>query len=146
MNGIYCLLIHIKRATDIGIGALGTLRFQKGLYCYVGSAQRGIEHRVRRHLSKKKTIRWHIDYLLDDQHAQITHAFAKEAEKAEECRTAEHLIRDNTPVTGFGCSDCKCKAHLFLMQPLFDLAVLGLTPLQGICVKQGKVAYRDRQL
>jgi len=38
MKGAYCLVIELKKNSSIKIGALGTIKFKKGLYCYVGSA------------------------------------------------------------------------------------------------------------
>ncbi len=75
MKGAYILLIVIEKEVNIEIGALGTIRFEKGHYCYVGSAvgPGGIEARVGRHLKKGKKLKWHIDYLLE--HEDIEEAY-----------------------------------------------------------------------
>ena len=54
MKGIYCLIINVKKNTDLKIGSLGDIEFKKGSYIYVGSAQNGIENRVKRHFAKNK--------------------------------------------------------------------------------------------
>ena len=46
------------------------LFFQLGLM-YTGSAKKNIDKRIERHLSKKKNLHWHIDYLLNSDAVQI---------------------------------------------------------------------------
>ena len=53
------------------VGRLGTFLFPVGRYIYTGSAKRSIEARIARHLRKKKTLRWHIDYLLASPKAKV---------------------------------------------------------------------------
>ncbi|MDD5194026.1 MAG: GIY-YIG nuclease family protein [Candidatus Nanoarchaeia archaeon] len=113
MKGIYILIINIDIDTKIRIGSLGTLIFKKGKYAYVGSAQNNLTKRINRHLSKEKKRHWHIDYLLDNHNAKIEKIYYKKACKEEECKSAEFLMKSNHPIIGFGCSDCKCKGHLF---------------------------------
>ncbi len=120
MRGIYCLLISVKRDTRIRVGALGRLEFRNGTYCYVGSAQNGIETRVRRHLSQKKKLFWHIDYLLADKNARVADVFYKRnADRSEECKAARKFMQmaGGTLVKGFGCSDCNCASHLLFLSP-----------------------------
>ncbi|MCD6421144.1 MAG: GIY-YIG nuclease family protein, partial [Thaumarchaeota archaeon] len=63
MKGVYLLFLRVKRDLRMRVGSLGVIDFKEGLYVYVGSAQNNLEKRVRRHLSKEKKVRWHIDYL-----------------------------------------------------------------------------------
>lgn len=37
-------------------------------------------------------------------------------QKKWECDVATNLARLNKEVKGFGCSDCKCKSHLFYFE------------------------------
>ena len=113
MKGIYLLLIYLKKDSKIKVGSLGKIDFKKGYYIYVGSAQNSLEHRIKRHMSKNKKKFWHIDYLLLNKNAKIIDIFYKEAKKSEECKTASKLLKILTPIEKFGCSDCKCKSHLF---------------------------------
>jgi Uri superfamily endonuclease len=116
MKGIYVLVISIQRDVKLRIGALGSVNFQKGLYAYVGSGQNGLEKRVKRHLRKgEKKLFWHIDYLLDNDAVRVVKVFYKEAEKSEECRLAKKLSERSVPVVNFGCSDCDCVSHLFML-------------------------------
>ena len=111
MKGCYLLVIQLRKDTFIEVGKLGKTFFKKGFYVYVGSAMNGLEQRIRRHLRNSKKTYWHIDYLLE--YGEIKHVFYKESNKREECDIANKLMRKLSVVAGFGCSDCKCRSHLF---------------------------------
>lgn len=96
----------------MNIGSLGNIRFEGGIYAYIGSAQNNLEKRVARHFRRDKRSFWHIDYLLSGRHIKILEVFFKVAPKSEECRTAEMLRKVGEPIKGFGSSDCKCIGHL----------------------------------
>ncbi|OIO61606.1 DUF123 domain-containing protein [Candidatus Woesearchaeota archaeon CG_4_10_14_0_2_um_filter_33_10] len=117
MKGAYCLVIKLKKDSSIKIGALGTIKFKKGLYCYVGSALNSLEKRIQRHLSKKKKLHWHIDYLLMNKNTSIKKVFYKQSNKKEEYKIAKFVLKNSTDlIADFGCSDCKCKSHLFMIK------------------------------
>ncbi|MEM2971564.1 MAG: hypothetical protein QW270_03980 [Candidatus Bathyarchaeia archaeon] len=42
MNGVYVLIIKVAKPISVNVGALGKINFEKGLYAYVGSAQKGL--------------------------------------------------------------------------------------------------------
>jgi Uri superfamily endonuclease len=113
MKGVYVLIVSINHNVRTVIGALGPVRFKKGIYAYVGSAQNNMEKRLARHLGTVKKKFWHIDYLLDSPGVSIRKVLTLEAGKVEECRLAALLYQKGSPVSGFGCSDCKCSSHLF---------------------------------
>jgi len=113
MRGIYVLVVAVSRNVTIKIGALGDIRFGKGLYAYVGSAQNNLEKRIKRHLSKVKKKFWHIDYLLESSHARVIAKFVTESDRSGECRVAGRLGKGGFAVEHFGCSDCDCLSHLF---------------------------------
>jgi len=115
MGVVYILLIDVRKDLKLRIGALGEYMFRKGIYCYVGTAQRNFGLRIIRHLSRRKRKFWHIDYLLSSRHVEIGAILWKRAGRAEECRIARKLAKMGTPIKGFGCSDCKCISHLFLL-------------------------------
>jgi Uri superfamily endonuclease len=113
MKGIYVLIIHIKENIEVSVGALGKIKFEKGFYAYVGSAQNSVEKRIKRHLRRSKRKFWHIDYLLDNSSVKIVKIFHKKAGKTEECKIAKKIRRKSVvAVKGFGSSDCKCESHL----------------------------------
>ena len=111
MKGSYILIVEIKNDSIISIGKKGEKRFNKGYYIYVGSALNGLDQRIQRHLRKQKKIHWHIDYLL--KHAVIIDVFYKESKVREECNIAKKLDGQLFSIPGFGCTDCRCKSHLF---------------------------------
>jgi len=113
MRGVYVLVLSLSRNVVVKIGALGNIRFSKGLYAYVGSAQKNLEKRLMRHLSKVKRNFWHIDYLLEASHARVIAGFATESDKSAECRIARELGKKGLAIEHFGCSDCNCLSHLF---------------------------------
>ncbi len=131
-KGTYVLFLHIPCDTIVNVGSLGTISFQEGYYCYVGSAMGGLDQRINRHLSKKKRLRWHIDHLtmLSDD----VYAFESSGSYIPECDLAR-LLSDNgsiPAVEGFGCSDCNCSTHLFRVEPVF---------LERILVKNGLTKF-----
>jgi Uri superfamily endonuclease len=94
---------------------LGTYELQPGYYIYVGSAwgPGGLAARLNRHLHGSAHKQWHIDYL-----RQLTQPAAVwlAADKKVECTWAQvfqHHTGINTPIPGFGSSDCRCVTHLF---------------------------------
>ena len=106
----YQLFITVKKDTAIQVGKLGKFSFPAGNYVYTGSARKNMEARIQRHLSKDKKLRWHIDYLLNSPHAQIT---STRLSRKEEC-TLNQQTKGTIIVPRFGASDCKngCISHL----------------------------------
>lgn len=115
MKGIYVLIISVDTPLNVKIGALGKIFFEKGVYAYVGSAQNSLESRVERHLANDKVNFWHIDYLLGNKNTKIIDVFWKKADKSEECKVARKLDEKKTSIPNFGCSDCDCVSHLFML-------------------------------
>jgi len=117
MKGIYLLFFKIKGNTTARIGKLGKVLLRRGSYVYVGSAQNGIRQRVLRHLGKNKKKHWHIDYLLANKNVKIESVFYRETrKKSDECKTAEKFMKNSRIIKGFGCSDCRCRSHLFRLK------------------------------
>ena len=121
LKGIYALEICLSRDVCLSVGALGKIDFRRGVYMYIGSGQRNLEQRVRRHCREDKKVFWHIDYLLNDRSARTMKVRIKRAGKPEECLVARELCRQGTRVVSFGCSDCRCGSHLFWFPEDFDL-------------------------
>ncbi len=118
MKGSYCLIIEVLKDCEIIIGKLGKIKLYNGLYVYIGSALNNLEKRVKRHISKEKRRFWHIDYLLENENARVAGVYLKVSDKKEECEIAKKAARYGEPITGFGCSDCKCESHLFKIESL----------------------------
>ena len=105
----YQLFINVPKEIDLKIGKLGIYLFPVGSYVYAGSVKKNINKRIEKHLSKKK-LHWHIDYLLNNDAAQII-----DIKKSEmiECNLNKKTI-GTIIIKGFGSSDCnlRCGSHL----------------------------------
>lgn len=116
-KGIYYLIINISRKRTIEIGHLGTYSFLTGFYVYIGSAQKNLKQRIKRHLQQKKRLHWHIDYLL--QYGEIISVYECAGKRESECTLSRKIgtIKNATiPVKGFGSSDCSCTTHLYFFR------------------------------
>ena len=110
-KGIYCLLIYLKKETEIKIRFKKTI-FPKGYYCYIGSALNNLEKRINRHKSKYKKSHWHIDYFLEK--AKIIDVKTIETEKKKECLLSDTIknLKSEVIMKKFGSTDCNCETHL----------------------------------
>jgi len=102
----------------IRVGALGKQEFKSGIYVYTGSAKRNMEARIARHLKKRKSKRWHIDYLTTKRAVKIVEVRRFDE---DEC-TVNQQTDGEVLVPGFGASDCKkgCISHLKYVGPLIE--------------------------
>ncbi len=110
----YVLVIKIASNAHIQVGRLGDTAFREGLYLYVGSAKRGLDKRIRRHLAKEKRLHWHIDYILDQEGTTIVGVWTKQVD--QECETANKigdLAETEIARKGIGASDCTCPTHFY---------------------------------
>ncbi len=114
MKKSYQLCIRLDKDLNLTVGKLGTFSFPAGWYIYTGSARRNIGARVRRHCSKNKKMRWHIDYLLADPLAQLVEV---KLFREEECYLNQRT-QGRVVVPGFGSSDCgnNCGSHLKFLE------------------------------
>ena len=125
-GGTYCLVLRLDESRTIQVGKLGRGFFPAGYYVYVGSALRGLQKRLARHLSSQKKKHWHIDYLLECARNIDTREVLS-LEKRE-CSFSQKVrnISQGIPMKGFGSSDCRCNTHLYffpnnpMSNPLFE--------------------------
>ncbi len=113
-SGLYQLVFRLREPRSIGIGSHGRFSFPAGYYVYTGSARRGLESRIARHMRRRKRMRWHIDYLL--RHGRILAVrrwYDSDQSECELSRRVEALPGSKVIVPGFGSSDCECHTHLF---------------------------------
>ena len=116
-KGLYIAIFNLPAKKRILVGRLGSFVFERGYYFYVGSAQRNLSLRLKRHAEKKKPLRWHIDYL--SVKADMLGAIIIPKSKAYECRIAKELGNlFKQAVNSFGASDCRCGGHLFYVKDL----------------------------
>ncbi|MEM4652589.1 MAG: GIY-YIG nuclease family protein [Candidatus Nezhaarchaeales archaeon] len=123
-KGVYTVIIHVVKEEKMCIGSLGVIDIVKGFYAYTGSGLgRGtlsLRGRVLRHLTRRKKLKWHIDYLTSSKSSIIVGVVASQVDKKFECMIASAINSLTKYVKGFGCSDCKCSSHLALL-PLQDV-------------------------
>ncbi len=110
------MLAPVKARIRLSVGALGYLGFEMGFYVCVGSAQSGLEKRIRRHLSRNRQRYWHIDYLLENEGVEVVRVFYRIAGRREDSEIATELASKGPVMEGFGSSDCHCRGHLLKLQ------------------------------
>lgn len=143
VRGTYCLIVWLSRAKKIRVGALGEFRFPAGTYVYVGSAANGIEQRVRRHMSPRKRLRWHIDYLLARAEVVSTIALPGD-DRRMECAVARALLEcqeEDVVPRKFGSSDCRCPSHLIYLgdtdpEDAMETFMFRLSTMPGVYLRQ----------
>lgn len=111
-SGLYIAVFYLAKGQTVRVGALGRVCLRRGIYLYVGSAQRNLSARLNRHGRKDKILRWHVDYL--STRAQMLGALTMAGPREQECEVAKELGKMfELAVPGFGASDCRCRGHLF---------------------------------
>ncbi len=113
-KGLYILLIRLDEGKEIKVGSLGSFDFESGLYFYVGSGMNNLDKRVERHLSEDKKKHWHIDYFLGEAKIVATAKFRTEKDMECELNGVVSEVCGETPVEGFGSSDCSCTSHFHI--------------------------------
>jgi Uri superfamily endonuclease len=112
-SGLYQLVIRLREGRVIEVGHHGRFQFPAGYYVYTGSAAKGLESRIARHLRRRKRTWWHVDYLL--RYGQVV-AVKRHGRSLSECELSGgvgRLAGSRVIVRGFGSSDCRCPTHLF---------------------------------
>ncbi|MHA1985598.1 MAG: GIY-YIG nuclease family protein [Promethearchaeota archaeon] len=131
MKGSYILVIRIPEKTEIYVGILGKVQFNKGYYLYIGSGMGNfgsstLINRVKRHLrpSNQKKVHWHIDYLLNERNSYITQIYLIPSLERLECIITKELVKNTESyVRNFGSSDCDCQSHLLYSKEFKGLDV-----------------------
>ena len=116
--GTYAVILHVPRMKKISIGVLGEWMIETGYYAYIGSAfgPGGLRGRLGHHVQSRGHAKahWHIDYLRSI--AEIDEIWwTDDAIKREHgwAFIFHEQMDTETPIKGFGSSDCACVSHLF---------------------------------
>lgn len=112
-GGCYLLVLYNAEAFTKEIGALGEREFKPGYYVYVGSALKGLDNRIKRHMRKNKKIHWHLDYVFPfhmNKEKIFKIVTGKNIERAL-AREISKICRAYIP--GFGSSDTGEPSHFF---------------------------------
>lgn len=109
-RGSYVLVLKLEKDKKIKVGSLGYIQFKKGYYLYAGSGKKNLYQRIEMHKKKNKKLFWHIDYLRKESKFVSVVVFRE----LSECEIGKKL-KEKTDgfIKNFGCSDCRCKSHLF---------------------------------
>lgn len=123
LPGTYAMWFRCESTATVTVGRRGRLGLVPGHYIYIGSAfgPGGIKARVARHCRQRKPKRWHIDYIrpyLTPLGVWYSHS-PEHLEHVWANALADTL--GSVPIDGFGCSDCRCRAHLFWSEHAPDL-------------------------
>jgi Uri superfamily endonuclease len=123
--GTYALILECAVRAELRIGRRLRMETEPGYYVYVGSAfgPGGVRARVFRHFKKEKAKRWHIDFLRESvTFREVWYSHAPEHLEHVWARIF-HDMAGVLPVERFGCTDCKCRSHLFRTPEHPDLDV-----------------------
>lgn len=130
----YVLVLEKRRSSGVRIGKR-TIFMENGLYLYVGSAKRGLQQRLSRHLKKRKNRFWHIDYITTRRDAAVRVIYLS---PRDECDTLSAVSQLGTLLgRKLGSSDCACPSHFVkLNQVRFD-------DLRNWMTREGFVEFPD---
>ncbi|MEL7562170.1 DUF123 domain-containing protein [Dehalogenimonas sp. 4OHTPN] len=142
MKGLYIILLELPQSAAVR-ARRRAFALEPGFYAYVGSAMNSLEARIARHLSPDKKRHWHIDYLLE--HAIVRYVLSAESDADLECLLAGGLA-DAAVISGFGCSDCRCRSHLFFSPDLNDLTSRASGAFRAAGLDPRTVRISDTQL
>ncbi|MGD2085428.1 MAG: DNA/RNA nuclease SfsA [Candidatus Aminicenantes bacterium] len=112
-KGSYLLIFHNNQPFTKIIGSLGEREFRQGYYVYVGSAMQALDKRIKRHLRKSKTRRWHLDHISPGT-MKIEKVYPiRRQDRIEEALARGVLEICDDYVKGFGASDSGLPSHFF---------------------------------
>jgi Uri superfamily endonuclease len=128
-SGIYILEIFVPKSFPLRILKFKDCEIEPGFYYYVGSAQKYLNARIKRHLQKEKKVHWHIDHITSFRGNEIKNVFVfEEMKKDFECRLVsviENIYNLKYSIRGFGNSDCSlCESHLLHTKTEIDYSHL----------------------
>lgn len=114
-NALYVVATWVPRRTEIRVGSLGPVAFARGWYAYVGSARRGRDARVARHLRAEKPVRWHVDYLSSRFPGHVAWLVDSALTECELAGALARLPGASRRPPRFGAGDCRCAGHLIVL-------------------------------
>ncbi len=146
-TGIYLLELNSDDINSLPIKKFNNILLQKGYYYYVGSAQKNLDHRIKRHIRSEKKIHWHIDYLTSNKNFKIKRIFIfPDAPKDFECELRKNIETEfslQIPLTGFGNGDCNlCPSHLlYSIKPIDQNHFISLYQAMVLLIPSAKDTF-----
>ncbi len=132
---LYVVATWVPRRASLIVGALGSIVLPRGWYAYVGSAARLREARVARHLTSRKTVRWHADYLFASYPARAAWLVDGAEGECVLARALAGLSGAERYPRGFGAGDCRCRGHLVRLSRRPGLPDIALAAGAGAAVR-----------
>lgn len=119
MRGIYTIVVECEADGYARFGRRKRTRLRRGRYLYTGSAMgtgaTSLEGRIGRHEKRRKSVRWHIDYLTSKRGCRVSGAVCIVSGRRLECAINQRILEELKPFPLFpraGASDCSCSGHL----------------------------------
>jgi len=124
-SGIYILELFAKNNLTFNHKKFGHIKLPNGYFYYIGSAQKNLEQRIKRHVKKEKKLHWHIDYLTCKRSTKLKSIFIiKNRKKEYECKLVNEMQKIfylKSLIKNFGNSDCtNCDSHLLYSRNSID--------------------------
>lgn len=125
-SGTYLLIFELKYSSSVkSLKQYKDIVLPSGYYFYTGSAQKGLPHRLNRHLKSEKKVHWHIDHITTNyEFEKKAVVIFNDAPGEFECEMTKILEKEfncKFPLLKFGNSDCNvCKSHLLYSEKLPD--------------------------
>jgi Uri superfamily endonuclease len=114
-KGCYILIVELQKENKIESKSK-SWNLKKGFYAYVGSAMNSLSGRLSHHLSEKKKLHWHIDYLLNNEDSKVVFSFILPSQTKREEQLSSFVSNYGEGIKGFGSSDCKTKSNLYRVE------------------------------
>ena len=134
MHTTYVLVLEKSNSSPVALRK-EVIFMKRGIYLYVGSAKRGMQARLARHLRKEKRLFWHIDYVTSRPDVTVKAIFLS---GRKECATLNEVSRLGVFFgRRLGASDCRCPSH-FIHVPR-----KGLKKVMSMLAEKGYTEYRE---
>ena len=111
LPGAYVIAIELAETVMVTLGGRSAIDLPTGRYLYCGSAKGpgGLKARLSRHFRRGKSVRWHIDQLIE--RGSVVGCWILPG--GDECELVRRFLPLPIPIPGFGSSDCAtCRSHL----------------------------------
>lgn len=147
-GGTYALLMHLEKARQLKVGALGRVGFPEGVYAYAGSATTNLRARLHRHARRRKRVHWHVDRLTVLRECQVLGAVVFGPGGPTECAIVDLLADLEGALVWparFGASDHGCRGHLVRLEKSddpTDIAVDHLSEHGGVWLPRDVIMRR----
>ncbi|WP_457567999.1 GIY-YIG nuclease family protein [Desulfurobacterium sp.] len=120
-GGSYILVFSMEESVDMKTRGKSFF-IPENVYAYVGSAfgAGGLNRRLLRHFKREKKRHWHLDYLSTSRFFVPLAVYCFIGKRIE-CKLAKRFADSFPFIKRFGCSDCSCSSHLFIVNSVEEV-------------------------